>query len=231
MIGSSSTWVKPCAERVVGERVGELVVAGEPPPVGDRAPPRAEVDLVDRDRCVERDPRPAGRHPLGVVPLVGQVGDDRVDRRRLAGRRRERIALVAAARPSGAVISEVVRGRRRRRRPTQPRPHARRLRPGASAHAGRSAKSPTTSTARAFGAHTANRHAAVRPACAPSTSWSRRCVPSLNRCRSSSPGTSAWPALARVGRAAHDVTSEPLDQLGRGGAAATPTHSGRCPSS
>ena len=58
------------------------------------AAPRAQVQLVDGHRRTEGLAGAPGGHPLGVVPLVVEVGDDRrVARRALAGER-VRVGLV-----------------------------------------------------------------------------------------------------------------------------------------
>ena len=99
-------------ERVLGDReqldvgepgcddvVGQL--AGDCPVAAGLVAPRAEVQLVDRDRGVAGDQRPAGRHPLGVAPVVEQLCDDRGGGRRLLGGKGERVALVERFAGSG----------------------------------------------------------------------------------------------------------------------------------
>ncbi len=76
---------EPVGRGVVGERVGQLLVAREAAPWRDVAAPRPEVDLVDRHRGPGGQSSAAGSHPPVVAPRVGQVGDHRRRRRRLRG--------------------------------------------------------------------------------------------------------------------------------------------------
>ena len=85
---------EPVGEHVIGDWIGEFVVAREALSVGDVATPRSEVQLVDRDRCVERDALGSARHPLVVVPFVVEVGDHRGDRWRLLGGCSHRVGLL-----------------------------------------------------------------------------------------------------------------------------------------
>ena len=60
---------------MVGQRLGDVAVAEALP--RRLLPPRAEVDFVDRDRFLKQ-PRPLARcHPVGVLPFIIQVFDDR----------------------------------------------------------------------------------------------------------------------------------------------------------
>ncbi len=81
-------------EDMVGDRIGEFVVAREAFAIGDVAAPRPQVQLVDRDRCVERDPFGPAVHPVAVAPLVVEVGDHRGDRRWLLGGRADGVGLL-----------------------------------------------------------------------------------------------------------------------------------------
>ena len=63
---------------IVPERLAELAIGEEPVPLLGHAPPRPEVNLVDRDRGVEGIPAGPLRHPGPVAPHVPvERGDDR----------------------------------------------------------------------------------------------------------------------------------------------------------
>ncbi len=74
-------------EHMIGERVGQFVVARKPAAPGHMTPPRSEMHLVDRHRRVDGNPFAATGHPFVVAPLVAEVSDDRCRRGR-HGRRR-----------------------------------------------------------------------------------------------------------------------------------------------
>src|SRR5271156_1288668 len=78
---------------VISERRSQLAV-GEPAValLGD-APPRAEMNLVDRNRRVQRVARRARGHPLLVLEAVARAINDRGGRRRQLQRGRPRISL------------------------------------------------------------------------------------------------------------------------------------------
>src|SRR5207237_5074822 len=60
------------------ELVGELTIGQIPPLLGKIAAPRAEMDLVNRDRRLAIVAPPALRHPSAVVPdMARRVGDHR----------------------------------------------------------------------------------------------------------------------------------------------------------
>ena len=84
------------AEHVVGERIGELVVARKPASGRRHAAPRAEMQLVDRDRGVARDRRRPLAGPPAVLPVVAQVGDARRRRRWFERRRGDRVGALEA---------------------------------------------------------------------------------------------------------------------------------------
>ena len=77
---------------VVGEPMGELPVAEQP--AVRSALPRAQVDLVDRDRSIERVAVAASVEPRGVAPFVVQVPDLRGRAGRSLPRDRVGIAFV-----------------------------------------------------------------------------------------------------------------------------------------
>src|SRR5262245_45326058 len=62
---------------VLGEARSQLAIAEKPVRVFRRAHPRAEVNLIDRDRGLEPLPLAALGHPARIVPLIGKVPDDR----------------------------------------------------------------------------------------------------------------------------------------------------------
>ena len=145
----------------------------------------------------------ARRHPFAVVPLV--VGCRRPRWRCWAAPRQARAIGSARRRsdPSAPMTSNLYRvpdadaGRRSRTR----RPDA----PGGSSGSTRPShefQSPTTRTARAFGAHTA-KLAPSTPSTvrrwAPSTSQRRRWRPSPMRCRSTGPSNCAMASNLRAG--------------------------------
>ena len=113
-------------QRVVGERVGELVVARPATAGDDRAAPGTEVHLVDRDRGGRRESPGAARVIQSPSPQsYGEVGDHRRRRRRLEVRRRQRIgALGAGAVLPGHDVAVPVAGGRAgdRRRPDSRHP-------------------------------------------------------------------------------------------------------------
>jgi hypothetical protein len=76
---------------VVRQRMRQLAVAEH---LAVAAPPRAGMQLVDRERRIERVVRAACGHPVGIVPVVAELPGARRGRRRLLGAERERIGLV-----------------------------------------------------------------------------------------------------------------------------------------
>ena len=82
--------------RVGGELVGQLEV-GQRAVVLERVqPPRAEVDLVDRHRLVQRRARPPPLEPLLVAPDVLGAVHDRRGLGRVLGLERVRVGLLEA---------------------------------------------------------------------------------------------------------------------------------------
>jgi hypothetical protein len=92
--------------RVGGELVGQLEIGQRAAVLERIEPPRAEVDLVDRHRLVERRRRVAPLEPLRVAPLVLRLVHDRGGLRRLLGLERVRVGLVeaVAVRPRDLVL-------------------------------------------------------------------------------------------------------------------------------
>ena len=83
---------EPVRDHVVGERLRDLAVLRKA--IGAVATPRAQVQLVDRHRRVERVARRTRCHPVGVAPRVVEVPDPRCGGRRRLGVPGERIRLV-----------------------------------------------------------------------------------------------------------------------------------------
>ena len=83
---------EPEVAAVLADLLPELAIAEH---LAVIAAPRAEVELVDRDRGAMRDPRAPRPHPLAIGPLVPRLPHHRCRRRWMLGARRERIRLVA----------------------------------------------------------------------------------------------------------------------------------------
>ena len=81
--------------QLLDKLVGQLTIGEEAVPVLDLALPRAEVDLVNRDRALEALSLRPVRHPLVVVPgeLV-DVPDDRGGLGPHLGRETVRVGLL-----------------------------------------------------------------------------------------------------------------------------------------
>ena len=105
MIGQQLDVGEPVGEHVVGQRVGDLVVAHEAVARREVTTPGPEVDLVDRDRRVRADRRPPAGHPCGVLPVVVEGGDHRRRRRRLVRGRPDGVRLL---RPLAVVAGDRV---------------------------------------------------------------------------------------------------------------------------
>ena len=80
-------------ERIRGELVGQLEVGQRAVALERVQPPRAEVDLVDRHRALERGRLAALGQPLRVGPFVHRLVDDRRGLGRHLGLERERVGL------------------------------------------------------------------------------------------------------------------------------------------
>ncbi len=96
------------ALRVFGERQRDLAIAGERP---RGAPPRAQVDFVDRKRRAHGVTRAACGHPFAVLPLVVEAPCPRGARRRDLRGERERIGAIlarAVARRDGELVGLAV---------------------------------------------------------------------------------------------------------------------------
>jgi hypothetical protein len=87
--------------RVLAERRRHLAIRKRPISLLGDPPPRAEVELVDRDRRIERAARPPVAHPRLIAPSVVEVPHHRGGARRRLGVKGQRVGLVhpiAAAR-------------------------------------------------------------------------------------------------------------------------------------
>jgi hypothetical protein len=142
--------------RVVRERSRGLAVGQRPVRLARDAAPRAEVDLVDRDRRAGRLELRARLAPRVVAPAVVEVPHDGARARRDLLPHGERVRLVDAVAAHAATDVVLVDGALGDPG-TNPLPHARlahrleQLLPGAQP-----LKSPTTETSAAFGAKTPN---------------------------------------------------------------------------
>ena len=150
MTGMNSTWVKPRSRHVVDEVLGEVAVGVAPAP-------RAEVHLVDAHRLLVVVALRCACQPLVVVPVVAGL---RRPTTRCAGGSSvacgHRVGLLADL-PVGATDERTCTSSRRRRRGrTAPRPRTRRAARIGWLRPSQPLKSPTTCTAWARGAHTAN---------------------------------------------------------------------------
>ena len=84
--------------------------------------PGAQMHLVDGHRRIQRLPAAARCHPVGVLPLVVQVPDDRSRPRRQLGREGEGIGLVhlvAVVSRNDVVLVAAIRPGRLGQRPSQ----------------------------------------------------------------------------------------------------------------
>ena len=158
-----------------------------------RMEPRRGVHLVDRHRRVGIVTARALPHPRLVVPdMRCRIGDDGRRGRRRFGRTRQRISLERQSPTVGPDDGKLVaRAGPSRGMNSSHTPAGKRSRIGfrRGSHV---LKSPTTETARAFGAQTANRTPctpSIVTTLAPRCDASSKCRPSLNRCRSRSPSS------------------------------------------
>ena len=69
--------MKPRSSYMIDQRLGQLAIAQKTSRSRWVAAPAAEMDLVYRNRRVERDSLPALSHPVGIVPPVVEVPYDR----------------------------------------------------------------------------------------------------------------------------------------------------------
>ncbi len=92
--------VREAAAQHVRRQLGRDLPVAEPALLllGD-AHPRPQVDLVDRDRRVERVLRSPHAHPVAVAPAVVEIPHDRSGRRRKLAAESVRVGLVDLVRP------------------------------------------------------------------------------------------------------------------------------------
>ena len=81
------------ASHVVDQPIGDHLVGRHLLGRARVSPPRADVQLVDRDRRLHRRRLGTLRHPCLVAPLIGEIPDDRPGARCLLGEHGHRIRL------------------------------------------------------------------------------------------------------------------------------------------